>query len=72
MARRDDEFRRGVERPRFGASDGTGEKHGEPREYLTATTVMALRMSSRCSNHSGIGRHDHVLATLQGKVASGA
>lgn len=33
MAHRDEEFRRGVERPQFGAYDGTGEEHGEPREY---------------------------------------
>lgn len=30
---RDDEFRRGVERAQFGAYDGTGDEHGEPREY---------------------------------------
>jgi hypothetical protein len=33
MANRDDEFRRGVERPQFSAYDGTGDEHGEPREY---------------------------------------
>jgi hypothetical protein len=33
MANRDDEFRRGIERPQFSAYDGTGEEHGEPREY---------------------------------------
>jgi len=33
MANRDDEFRRGVERPQFGAYDGEGDEHGEPREF---------------------------------------
>jgi hypothetical protein len=33
MANRDDEFRREVNRPQFSAYDGTGEEHGEPREY---------------------------------------
>jgi BON domain len=33
MARRDDEFRRGIERPQFSAYDGIGDEHGEPREY---------------------------------------
>lgn len=31
--RNDDDFRRGVERPQFSAYDGTGDEHGEPREY---------------------------------------
>src|SRR5687768_17370997 len=33
MPVRDDEFRRGVERPQFNAYDGMGDEHGEPREY---------------------------------------
>jgi len=33
MAHPDDEFRRGVERPQFDAYDGTGDEHGQPREF---------------------------------------
>ncbi len=33
MVKRDEEFRRGVERPQFNAYDGVGDEHGEPREY---------------------------------------
>ena len=35
MAKRDEGFRRGVERPQFNASDDIGDEHGEPREYPT-------------------------------------
>ena len=45
MARRDDEFRRGVERPRFGASGRTVEKHGEPREYYYPTRFETASVS---------------------------
>jgi hypothetical protein len=33
MPGQDDDFRRGVERPQFGAYEGEGDEHGEPREY---------------------------------------
>jgi hypothetical protein len=33
VAKRDEEFRRGVDRPQFNAYDGVGDEHGEPREY---------------------------------------
>jgi len=33
MANPDDEFRRGVERPQFGAYEGSGDEHGEPSEF---------------------------------------
>jgi hypothetical protein len=33
MTHSDDEFRRGVEPPQFDAYDGTGDEHGNPREY---------------------------------------
>jgi hypothetical protein len=33
MAKQDEEFRRGVDRPQFNAYDGVGDEHGEPQEY---------------------------------------